>query len=64
LTALARYYGIEAQPTLEMECLDRHRKWRNARNIVHNAFIHTAISLVTRPFRRLAGRAESRSSQS
>jgi hypothetical protein len=54
LSALARHFGVEAQPEMSMECLDTRRKWRNAGNIVHNAFLHTAAYLVARPFRRLA----------
>jgi hypothetical protein len=36
--------------------LDSHRKWRNAINIIHNSYLHTAIYMVTRPLRRLVGR--------
>jgi hypothetical protein len=54
LAALARHFGVESRPEMSMECLDKQRKWRNAPNIVHNAFLHTAAYLAARPFRRLA----------
>lgn len=60
LTALAKHFGVEAQPEMSDECLDKRRQWRNAGNIVHNAFLHTAASLVARSFRRLAGSLRSR----
>jgi hypothetical protein len=60
LSALARHFGVEAQPEMSMECLDKRRKWRNAGNIVHNAFLHTAAYLIARPFRRLGRRLRSR----
>jgi hypothetical protein len=60
LVALAKSFGVEAEPDMVMECLDPRRKWRNATNIVHNAFLHTITYLVARPFRRLAGGQGSR----
>jgi hypothetical protein len=64
LGALARYFGVEAEPAMDMTCLDSHRKWRNATNIVDNAFLHTVTYLVGRPFRLLAGGRRSRGSAS
>ncbi len=52
LVALARYFGVEAGPESTIECIDKRRKWSNASNIVHNAFLHTAAYLAMRPFRR------------
>jgi len=60
LVALAKSYGVEAEPDMAMDCLDSHRKWVNATNIVDNAFLHTITYLVARPFRRLAGGRGSR----
>lgn len=60
LSALARYFGIEGEPGMSMECLDKRRKWRNATNIVHNAFLHTIFYLVSRPLRYLARQIRSR----
>lgn len=63
LRALARYFGVEAEPGMDMEVLESKRQWRNARNIVHNAFLHTAFTVITRPIRlaldRLPGRGRS-----
>ena len=64
LVALARHYGIDARPEMSQECLDPKRRWRNASNIVHNAFLHTAGQLVARSFRRLAGNVRSRGTSS
>lgn len=64
LTALARHLGVEARPTMSQECLDRRRRWRNAGNIVHNAFIRTALYLATRPVRRLASVTRARTERS
>jgi hypothetical protein len=61
LTNLAAQVGVSAEPETVKERVDRHRRWRNATNIVHNAFIRTTVSVITRPFRRLAGRLRSRS---
>ena len=60
LRALARHFGVEARPEMSMECLDTRRNWRNAGNIVHNAFLHTTAYLVARPFRQLSRRLRSR----
>ena len=37
--------------TEETECVDRHRQWKNWRNIRDNAVIHTVWHTVTAPFR-------------
>lgn len=60
LKALARHFGVESRPEMKMECIDKRRKWRNATNIVDNAFLHTGFYLVVRSFRRLAGKLRSR----
>lgn len=62
LRALARYVGVEAEPDMQIECLDPHRKWRNAGNIRHNAFLHTAFAVAARPFRHIIGRLSRRGS--
>jgi hypothetical protein len=64
LKALAQHFGVDAEPEMKMECLDRRFKWRNARNVVHNSFLHTYFHLATRPFRRLTGAVRSRGSAS
>ena len=60
LRAVARYFGVEADPAMDMEVLDSKRKWRNATNIVHNAFLHTAFTVATRPIRLAVNRLRSR----
>lgn len=56
LHALAKYVGVDAQPQMDMTCLDGHRKWRNIGNIRHNAFLHTAFTVITRPIRLVVDR--------
>jgi hypothetical protein len=53
LTTLAAFFGVTATPETTAECLDRHRQWRRAGNIVHNAYIRTTLYMATKPFRRL-----------
>jgi hypothetical protein len=60
LRALARYFEVETEPGMEMEVLDAKRQWRNARNVVHNAFLHTAFTVITRPIRRIVDRMRGR----
>jgi hypothetical protein len=60
LVALAKYYGVDAEPHMIQECLDPKRQWQNTGNIVNNAFLHTAAYLLTRPIRSIAGRIRSR----
>jgi hypothetical protein len=60
LRALAKHFDVEAQPEMSEECLDKRRKWRNAGNIIHNAFLRTYAHLAARTFRRLVGSVRSR----
>lgn len=54
LVALGHHFGIDAKPGMEIEELDERRRWRNAGNIVHNAFLHTAAYVGSMPLRRIA----------
>jgi hypothetical protein len=51
LRNLAAHLGLTAEPEMTMTQLDGHRKWRNAANIRDNAFLHTAATMLVRPFR-------------
>jgi hypothetical protein len=64
LSALANFFGVNAEAEMSMVCLDTHRKWRNVTNIVHNAFLHTYFQLAARPFGRLARGMRSRGTAS
>lgn len=64
LSALARHFGVDAEPEEEIECIDADRKWANAGNIRHNSFLHTGVYLVSRPIRRLASALRSRGTSS
>lgn len=55
LRNLAAHFGVEAIPSMRQDKLDPRRHWRNATNVVHNAYLHTAFYMITRPFRRVAG---------
>ena len=64
LTNLAQHYGVDATPTLEMKVLDNRRQWSKVTNIVNNSFVHTALYMVTRPFRMVLERLTDRKGQS
>lgn len=55
LRNLAAHFGVSATPEMEKACLDPRRKWRNATNIVDNAYLRTGWHVVTLPLRHLAG---------
>lgn len=64
LVALGRYFGVTAEPEMSQECIDRLPRWRNAGNIVHNAFVHSGFYVVSRPIKRLVNRIRSRGTSS
>jgi hypothetical protein len=62
LRNLSAHLGVRAEPETTLDLLDRHRRWRNAGNIRDNAYLHTAVAMLVRPFRfalaRIAGKGE------
>ncbi len=54
LQSLAEAFGADGTPHLESEVLDKRRQWRNAGNVVNNAYVRTTLYMITRPFRRIA----------
>ena len=56
LSKLAAHFGVDEEPEMLVLRLDSRRKWRNAVNIVHNSYLHTAFYMATRPLRRLIGK--------
>lgn len=56
LRNLAMRLGVRAEPEMSMTLLDGHRKWGNAANVRDNAYLRTAASLLSRPFRLVSGR--------
>jgi hypothetical protein len=52
LRSLAARFGVDAPVSTGVVCVDRRMQWRRAGNIRYNAGIHSAIYLVTSPFRR------------
>lgn len=60
LRALAKYFGVEAEPDMEMDVLESRRQWRNVTNVRDNAFLHTAFTVITRPIRLVVDRLRAR----
>ena len=53
LRNLGRAHGVTAEPEVVALVLDRHRLWRNWRNVQHNAGIRTALYALATPVRVL-----------
>ncbi len=52
LRNVAKHWGVDAPVGQRVVCVDRHRQWSQARNVVYNAGIRTAVYTLARPFRR------------
>jgi hypothetical protein len=52
LRNVAKHWGVDAPVEQRIVCVDQHRQWSQARNVVYNAGIRTAVYTLTRPFRR------------
>ena len=57
LENLARHVGV-AEPAVDTQvvCIDKHRQWKQARNIRNSASLRTMRRTLTAPIRRLTGR--------
>jgi hypothetical protein len=57
LENLARHVGV-TEPAVETKvvCIDRHRQWRQARNVRHSATFRTMRLTLTAPIRKLTSR--------
>lgn len=53
LTSLARHFGVNGSVQTQISCLDLRLQWRQARNVLQNAMLHTMLYKLTAPFRRL-----------
>jgi hypothetical protein len=51
LRALAARFGVEATPEVTVVCVDQRRRWREARNVWHNAGIRSSIYTAGAPLR-------------
>jgi len=51
---LAAHWGVRGKVDTRIVCLDRGRQWSQAKNIWHNAGIHSGLYAARAPFRRLA----------
>jgi hypothetical protein len=56
LTHLAAHFGVTAQVEKELSCMDSRLQWGQAKNVVHNAMIHTMLYQLAAPLRWLRGR--------
>ena len=54
LRAVARRFGVEAEPETQIVCVDRKRQWRRAGNVWHSAAIRSGLYQATKPIRRKA----------
>jgi hypothetical protein len=52
LRNVAKYWGVDAPVEQRIVCVDNRRQWSQARNVIYNAGIRTAIDSLARPFRR------------
>lgn len=61
LRNLARYFGVEGEPRMLVECLDNRLQWREAKNVWHNAGVRTVLYHLGAPLRwtrRLVSRGD------
>ncbi len=57
LTSLATHLGAPGRtPTVDLVCVDKHRQWKRAGNIWHNAAIRTVLHVLLTPVRALTPR--------
>jgi hypothetical protein len=50
---LARHFGVEPRVDTRVVCVDRHRQWRKAGNLWHNAAVRTFLWRLAAPLRWL-----------
>jgi hypothetical protein len=54
LRSLAARFELDATPEVTVVCVDQRRRWREAKNIWHNAGIRSGIYMAGAPFRWVA----------
>jgi hypothetical protein len=52
LRNVAKHWGVDAPVEQRIVCVDNRRQWSQARNVIYNAGIRSAIDSLARPFRR------------
>ena len=57
LKLLAAHFGVQAPVEKKLDNLDNRLQWGQAKNVVHNAMIHTVLHKLAAPFRRLRRRS-------
>lgn len=62
LESLVARFGVAGRVETERVCVDRHRLWRNYKNIRHNAMIRSLLHAAAAPFRGQSNRAKGRES--
>jgi hypothetical protein len=51
LAALARHFGVTTDVEIQTTCVDKSRRWENAKNIRYNSAIRSGIYSTAAPFR-------------
>lgn len=59
---LAKHFGVEAEPEMQMVCVDKKRQWKNSKNITKNSAMRSGIYMTGAPFRAMAKPFKKRSS--
>jgi hypothetical protein len=54
LRALAAHFGVSAEVTTVVLCVDKKRQWSKAKNVWHNSAIRSGVYATGAPFRALA----------
>jgi hypothetical protein len=55
LTALARHFGVTGEVETQSVCVDKSRRWTNAKNIRYNSAVRSGIYATGAPLRWLSG---------
>jgi len=52
MRALGRRFGVEAEPTSTVVCVERRRQWSRVGNVRHNATFKSGVHTAMSPFRK------------
>ncbi len=50
---VAAHFGHDAEPEMQMVCVDKKRQWKRAKNITKNSAMRSGLYMTTLPFRAL-----------
>ncbi len=51
---LAKHFGVDSEPEMQMVCVDKKRQWKNAKNITKNSAMRSGLYMTGAPFRAMA----------